>query len=227
MNKSILKYSYLAVGVLNLVSWAWFEGEYTFYTKPLLMPLLMLYMYEESKGGVILGTLLLFLALVFSWGGDLALMYGDDFFLLGVGLFLITQLFYVIIFIRNTPKPFKPNWIKIGLVAIYGAGFFYILLPNVGALKIPIIIYGLTLLSMTAMSLMRDINADDGSYLLVAAGAILFLISDSLIAINKFVIEIPMDSVLVMSTYILAQYLIVDGLLKEFQHISFQKAQNR
>lgn len=226
MNKSLLKYTYLIVSLLNLFSWAWFDGEFTYYTKPLLMPLLMLYMYEASKGGVILGTLLLFLALVFSWGGDLALMY-EDYFLLGVGSFLLTQLMYIVIFIKGFSKPFKISWAKTGLVAVYGCVLFYFLLPNAGELIIPIFVYGLTLLTMVATALMRDQDSPDRSYLLVAIGSVFFLLSDSMIALDKFVTDIPLGDILIMATYLIAQYLIVEGLLREQQYANLQTTENQ
>ena len=67
MNKQILSYLYLAVGLVNVVSWIFFEGAFNNFTKPLLMPILMLYLYERFNGAVVMETLLIFAALVFSW----------------------------------------------------------------------------------------------------------------------------------------------------------------
>lgn len=226
MNKSLLKYTYLIVALLNLFSWAWMDGEYNMYTKPLLMPLLMLYMYESSKGGVILSTLLLFLALVFSWVGDLALMY-EEYFLLGVGAFFIAQVLYVIIFIKGGSVPYQISWVKIITVGLYGISFLYILLPHAGDLQIPIVIYGISLMAMVATASMRDINSPDRSYLLVAIGAVFFLISDTMIAVDKFVNTIPMGDILIMSTYLIAQYLIVEGLIREQQYANLQTSENQ
>jgi len=50
--------------------------------------------------------------------------------------------------------------------------------------------------------------------MLVSSGAILFVISDGVIAVNKFAFEVPGERILVMSTYIAAQYLIIRGLLE-------------
>jgi uncharacterized membrane protein YhhN len=52
---------------------------------------------------------------------------------------------------------------------------------------------------------------------MVSAGAILFALSDGMIAVNKFAFEIPGQQILIMSTYITAQYLIVQGLLKHME----------
>ena len=55
------------------------------------------------------------------------------------------------------------------------------------------------------------------SFKLVALGAILFAISDGLIAVNKFAFPIPAERILVMSIYMTAQYLIVQGLIQHME----------
>ena len=55
------------------------------------------------------------------------------------------------------------------------------------------------------------------SFLMVFCGSILFVISDSLMALDKFLIPIPNDRLFVMSTYIAAQFLIMKGILKQFE----------
>jgi uncharacterized membrane protein YhhN len=56
-------------------------------------------------------------------------------------------------------------------------------------------------------------KVSDKSYQLVLIGAILFILSDSLIALSKFVVNIPLSSLWIMATYVVAQYLIIQGLL--------------
>ena len=89
----------------------------------------------------------------------------------------------------------------------------FILQHNISkSLLIPIVIYMITITIMVISASERNTNTE--SYRLVLMGAILFLLSDSLIAIDKFVVPIPFQTFLIMGTYILAQYLVSVGFLK-------------
>jgi uncharacterized membrane protein YhhN len=55
------------------------------------------------------------------------------------------------------------------------------------------------------------------SYYLVLTGAILFVISDSAIAVNKFSHHFESSGIVIMSAYIIAQFLIITGYIKEFR----------
>jgi uncharacterized membrane protein YhhN len=68
---------------------------------------------------------------------------------------------------------------------------------------------------MAGSALNRKNKVSEKSYFTVLAGAILFVFSDSLIAINKFAVGIPKSGIWIMTTYILAQYLIMSGLLTQ------------
>ena len=88
-----------------------------------------------------------------------------------------------------------------------------ILKDNVNkSLLIPIIIYMITITIMAISASERKTNPD--SYRLILLGAILFVLSDTLIAIDKFVVPVPFQTFLIMGTYVLAQYLICVGFLK-------------
>ncbi|MGD0341839.1 MAG: lysoplasmalogenase, partial [Bacteroidales bacterium] len=71
------------------------------------------------------------------------------------------------------------------------------------------------ILTMLVAAINRYGNVRKPSYILVLCGAILFVLSDSLIALNKFGFPFIFSSIAVMSTYIAAQYLIVAGILKQ------------
>jgi uncharacterized membrane protein YhhN len=75
---------------------------------------------------------------------------------------------------------------------------------------------------MSAMALNRFRAVNPASFFLVFAGSVLFVISDSLIALDKFLTSIPHDRLLVMSTYISAQFLIMMGILKQFEKHSLR-----
>jgi uncharacterized membrane protein YhhN len=160
-------------------------------------------------------------AFFFSWLGDVALMFdGISCFLSGITAFLVAHLFYILTFLRPKDRESssllrkKPLWIL--PFAIYGVVMMWILFPKVNAIIKPaVILYTLTLLVMAGSALNRRNKVSKKSYFTVLGGAILFVFSDSLIAINKFAVGIPKSGIWIMTTYILAQYLIMSGLLTQ------------
>ncbi len=165
-------------------------------------------------------------AFVFSWFGDMLLMFGEiDFiyFMVGLVSFLIAQIFYIFLFLRTInisgKMPFlkkKPFWL-IAYIA-FGLIVYTILYNHLDAvLKIAVFVYMTALLSMSAMALNRFGNGHPISFSLVFIGSLLFVLSDTMIALNKFLAPIPYEGILIMTTYISAQYLIMRGLLKQYQ----------
>ena len=164
-------------------------------------------------------------AFLFSWFGDIFLMFASDgniYFMVGLACFLIAQIFYITLF-RKTIKlsgrePFlRRNKIYLIAYILYGATIYYLLFNHLDiVLKIAVFMYMSAILGMSAMALNRYKTVSIISFSTVFFGSVLFVISDSLIAIDKFYIIIPNDRIFVMSTYIAAQYLIMRGVLKQF-----------
>ena len=73
------------------------------------------------------------------------------------------------------------------------------------------------ILLMMVTALMRKGSVNKLSYSLVITGALLFLASDSILAINKFAFKIPYASIWIMLTYAFAQYFILKGILEQEQ----------
>ena len=67
------------------------------------------------------------------------------------------------------------------------------------------------------MALNRFGNGHPISFSLVFTGSLLFVFSDTMIAVNRFLTPIPYEGILIMTTYISAQYLIMRGLLKQYE----------
>ena len=110
----------------------------------------------------------------------------------------------------------KPYWLLPYL--IYGLVIYTLLFNHLDAvLQIAVFIYMLALLGMSSMALNRLGNVHPLSFALVFAGSVLFVLSDSMIAINRFWITIPLDGFWIMTTYLAAQYLIMQGLLKQYE----------
>ena len=94
--------------------------------------------------------------------------------------------------------------------------FLYVHLDVV--MKIAVFIYMLAILTMATMAAQtRKGNANTSSFSIVMVGALLFVISDTLIAFNRFVAPIYLEGIFVMTTYIAAQYSIMQGILKEYR----------
>ena len=180
--------------------------------KPLLMVTLLLYFLAESKGYPS-WRLLVVPALVFSWGGDVFLML-DDMFIAGLASFLVAHIFYIIAYQKTGAGKGKLRPFDIAAFALYGIALMWILYPGLGGMLIPVMLYALVLLTMGVWAHKRRGATAIASFRYVTAGVILFVISDSLIAVNKFAFDVPGERLLVMSTYIAAQFLIIQGLLK-------------
>ena len=191
--------------------------------KPLIMIWMAVYflIFRRKKSF----TLPVLLAFFFSWVGDILLMfsgaYEDElFFFSGVGGFFLAQVAYIYVFTRYSEsggKGFLQNqsWTGILFLAYLG-GIYALLYPHMdGIMKVVILVYAITLVGMSMMALNRGGRVNRESFRLVFSGSVLFVISDSLIAIDKFAMEIPLAGFWIMLTYMAAQYLITQGLSRE------------
>lgn len=218
LKKSFL--SFYLVAFLHILGelYSWHS---VLWTKPLLMPSLLLSFYFNLNPTERKSTLFKFalLALVFSTLGDILLqceqtMHQPLYFYFGLGAFLIAQIMYIFCF-RNTGRwIISKSWISVYIV--YFVLFLFLLYPGMGlGLKIPVTVYGFTLTLMAWYS-WRCMNNTPHSFI-TPIGALLFVASDSILAINKFKSPIPHAGFWVMVTYLLAQYLIVSGLHYKFK----------
>ena len=164
-------------------------------------------------------------AFLFSLFGDSLLMFADMgmiFFILGLTSFLVAQISYIFLFHRTIKLSggelfLRKNSGYLNGYIMYGVIVYSLLFNQLDiVLKIAVFVYMTALLGMSAMALNRYKTVSSGSFNFVFFGSVLFVLSDSLIAIDKFLTPIPNDRLLVMSTYIAAQYLIMRGILKQF-----------
>ncbi|CAH0994037.1 hypothetical protein EMA8858_00144 [Emticicia aquatica] len=202
---------YFVLGTINIVAGFTNIDWLNYFTKPILMISLGIFYFLKAKNDLILVDKLMLAALLFSCFGDTFLMFqrqNPNFFLLGLGSFLVAQVTYTIIFQKEN----KVQYLKRLPFLLYTVVLLNILISKIPAdFKIPILVYSLAITLMGIKAMERQTNTK--SYQFVLIGAISFIISDSLIAINKFAFAIPFPDILIMATYILAQYLIVEGVL--------------
>ena len=149
---------------------------------------------------------LVLIGLVCSLAGDIFLMLPSDQFIPGLVSFLIAHLFYIAAF-RSGIAGFGPVWLAVPFFA-YGLGAFWILLPGLGGLRLPLIAYLVVILTMSWQAAVRWNATRDRSCLSAFLGALLFVVSDSLIAYNRFHTRFYLAEALIMSTYFPAQWLI-------------------
>lgn len=144
--------------------------------------------------------------------GDICLMLPGDLFVPGLVAFLLAHIGYIVAFAPGSGA--KPRATAFVLVALIGAANLYGLLPRVAAdLKIPVVAYTVVLASMAAFALARAWTPSVMSSLPRSArwgavGAVLFMVSDSLLAWDRFGGGIPMSALLVLGTYYAAQWCI-------------------
>jgi uncharacterized membrane protein YhhN len=148
---------------------------------------------------------ILLLALVFSGCGDLLLAFDE--FIFGVAAFLLAQLSYAVLF-RLYWQGIYNRWPLSVLLIMYMLVMVWWLIPNLGNLKLPVMAY---LMAIAAMGLLAFQSSLPMRWAVL--GAVLFMISDSFIALNKFIHPIPYESYWIMSSYYVAQFMLVTGFL--------------
>lgn len=207
---SLSKFSgfYFLIGCLDLVVLTVYPS-LRWVSKPLiLISLIVLYLTYSRDSRTINKVFLI--GLVAALLGDLFLLKdGQSFFLYGLGSFLIMQILYIITFLRDgiALSTMKAS-VGFVYVLILG-GFISFIKDDLGDMTIPVMIYSCIIAIMAICALLRRKNTD--SYMMIAVGAIFFMISDGFIAYNSFIEPLRYGGLIVMSTYILAQYMIVIG----------------
>jgi uncharacterized membrane protein YhhN len=174
--------------------------------KPLTTILiLLLAVTAPAKTGPFYQTAII-VGLVFSLAGDVFLMLPADLFVAGLASFLLAHCCYIAAFTSKTGL--RSSALLALPFVIYVGAFFRLLLPHVGALRVPVIVYGLVLCAMAwrAGEAWRLGGEQRATWAFI--GAVLFVISDSALAYNRFVSAFRSSSAVVLGTYFAAQWMI-------------------
>ena len=151
--------------------------------------------------------LILALGLGFSMLGDVALMF-EGYFIAGLVAFLLAHLTYIALFKRGVS--WFPSRGALLATLLIGLGMYLFLwtggLPP--ALRVPVAAYVVVIALMAAQAIGRSRTSGDKASLMVAVGASVFMLSDALLAINRFVSPFPFAQLGVLITYYVAQILI-------------------
>lgn len=157
--------------------------------------------------------------LVLSLTGDVFLMLPGDHFVPGLVAFLLAHVCYIVAFAPGSSG--KARAVGFLVVAALAAGNLAGLLPRVdAALKIPVLAYVAVLATMAAFALARAwtpavARALPRSARLAAIGAVLFMVSDSLLAWDRFAGGVPARALLVLGTYYAAQWCIARSVQRD------------
>ena len=174
----------------------------------------LLVLRQAGRSGRSRDTYGLAVALGLSTLGDIFLAIRvENGFILGLGSFLLAHLTYVGLFINRWRRPLRPPVIRLGgsvAFLIFSLFFSQWLSPGLGTLAVPVMIYVCAITFMVVSSLWASFSTR-----LVVLGAILFMISDSTLAADKFRMEIPWSGLLIWTTYYLGQYGITIGFLTD------------
>ena len=190
------------------------------FTKPIITISLMLFLHftikRESRF-----TKKVVIGLFFSLLGDIFLMFvhvNQLFFMLGLGAFLVAHLFYIAAFYLDTTNKMEvekryvlPIFLVFGFFCL---AYYYMLRPFLGDMNIPVLVYSFVITMMGIMAALRYGKTNFKSFAWVLTGAIFFIASDSILAYNKFVERMEIGDLLVMSTYMAAQFLITMGTVE-------------
>ena len=202
-----------ATSALGLTEWHWLF-------KPLTMAIAIILIATSAYSTSTRGTsgsktpwVLLMAALGGSLAGDVFLMF-PGFFIPGLVSFLVAHLFYVALF--KSGQTWFPHRGALAATLSIGAAMYAFLwaggLPP--ALRAPVAAYVLVIALMAAQAIGRATVLRDAPSLCIAIGAGFFMLSDSLLATNRFVTPLPMAQVWVLATYYVAQALIVAGMVR-------------
>ena len=200
----------LFIGYLGLV---FFEQEdIASFIKPILVPVLLYSFYASVKEK---GNYKIIGALVFSTMGDILLIFeGRPFFILGLLSFLLAHVLYVLIF-RSWVGTLKLDFYTVVcslFILSYYFFFMKFLWSHLGAMRIPVLAYAFVISGMLWMAL-QLLRGPSSFRWHIVLGALFFVVSDSLLSIQLFYSSFELAHFYVMLTYLLAQFLLVYGIL--------------
>ena len=215
----------LVTAILDWISVAknWRKAEYVL--KPLTMVALLAWLWIVAGFS---GALIWFaLGLLFSLAGDIFLMLPREQFIPGLIAFLLAHLAYLVGLNQSAPPISLPSLILALFVALTSLQIYRRISQGLkksghGNLAVPVLVYTVVISLMLLSALLTLVRPEWNPMpaLLVSAGALLFYISDTLLAWNKFVAPLKTGHLVVMVTYHLGQILIVLGATMQLGPIS-------
>lgn len=178
--------------------------------KPLLMTTLaVVYLVSVKKPNFWLLS-----ALFFSFWGDVFLLDKAKFFVFGLASFLVAHILYIKISAGYLQKELTAKIITSALpFVVLFAGLLMLIYPNLGEMLLPVLVYGIAISTFGALALLNYRQEKSTANLWLLLGAVLFIASDSLIALNNFYTPKRLFDISIITLYIVSQYLIVKAVI--------------
>jgi uncharacterized membrane protein YhhN len=178
-----------------------------YFCKPLTIALIILIALQTKQPTSLLYQRMILLGLLFSLAGDVFLMLPRDRFIAGLVSFLCAHVCYIAAFASDGARA-TPLWSALPFL-LYGILMLRLLWPRLKKMKVPVIVYtlGISLMAWLALTRWLAGSAMDGR-LLALAGALLFVASDSFLAVNRFKGRTRFAQFSILGTYFAAQWLI-------------------
>ncbi|WP_395625738.1 lysoplasmalogenase [Daejeonella sp.] len=206
--------------LLNIFTQSALLQDLNIFIKPLICISLAFYLFKNANMAAGFNRLV-FVGLIFSLFGDCFLLFaGRDiyFFLYGLVSFLLAHVVYSFAFFRdfkNNPQASKIyGHLMFFILGVFTLSFYTFIRDYLNDFRIPVMVYMFVISIMAIMAAYRYKRVDLFSFRLILTGAVFFVISDAALAFNKFVEPYPFAGILIMSTYMLAQYLITIGAIE-------------
>jgi uncharacterized membrane protein YhhN len=201
---------YIIVGLAHLLALAtgWDDGATA--TKYALMPALLFALLFSLRGQRSRVSVVIGLAIVFSWLGDVLLnQEGDLGFLLGLGAFLLAHVVYLIAFVG--PMRTRRPPIAVLAYVLWWVALVVVLAPNLGGLLAPVIVYGFVLGASAATAF--------GASRIAGIGALIFVVSDTLLAFKMFAgLTFWQIDAAIMLPYLVGQGLIAVAAIRHVRN---------
>lgn len=143
----------------------------------------------------------LLIALCFCLAGDILLLK-EQYFVFGLAAFLIAHIVFIYAF--STVYGFSRNYKPLIVLMAVCVPYFFYLKTGLGALLVPVAVYLAAIMTMGWQAIALYLKDRQTAFLFIAIAAILFMLSDSLLAFDKFVKPFPWAGILILFTYWLA-----------------------
>ena len=217
---------FVLIAITDITFLALEHNAYRYYTKPFLLPVLLLSILSRSVDQPHpVSKKLLFIAMAAGTAGDVFLLGTDkhpQYFMYGLGAFMVMQLMYSIYFFRM--QSIKKEFVIFqGFVALLLVGYSLTLVGSLykylGDLKIPVVIYAfvISLMFFAATNIYHSKRAHKLALNFIIPGAAMLVLSDSILAVNKFYLKEDLFNLSVMVTYILGQLFLAIGFTKHLK----------
>ena len=211
---------FVVVAVANIIAESYALHGLKIVVKPLICISLAAYQFRHTNRRVGFNRLI-FTALILSLFGDCFLLLADQgahYFIYGLLVFLAAHVTYSLAFFRdfkNDPQASKIfGHLMLFLMGVLSLSYYSWIREYLDDLRIAVMAYMFAISIMIILTGYRYKRVNLSSFTLIYAGAIFFVISDSILAYNKFVVPFTYSGVLIISTYMSAQYLITVGTIE-------------